>query len=354
MSFSARATITAATVAHGSRGAMLEDFRAHAPSGTYVYMPCRETWTARAVDIVVGRQQVFDKNGKPVRNQTGELVTESASTWLLKHQRVEQMAWVPGQPALIRDRLLVDGGWIERPEVSCLNMYRPPRIELGDPNLAGPWITHLKYLFSDDDADHILRWLAQRKQQPEVKINHGLLLGSEDFGIGKDVLLMPVREAVGPWNFHDISPTDILGTFNPFVKSVILRVNEVRDLGETNRFAFYDRMKIYTASPPEVLQVNEKHLRQYYAFNVSGVILTTNHRTDGIYLPADDRRHYVAWSERKQIDFGHEYWTNLFAWYQDGGDKHVAAFLDTLDISGFNPKAPPPKTAAILGNRCDL
>ena len=78
-----------------------------------------------------------------------------------------------------------------------------------------------------------------------------LFRSSEDFGIGKDVLLMPVREAVGPWNFHDISPADILGTFNPFVKSVILRVNEVRDLGETNRFAFYDRMKIYTASPPE-------------------------------------------------------------------------------------------------------
>ena len=54
-----------------------------------------------------------------------------------------------------------------------------------------------------------------------------------------------------------------MGTFNPFVKSVILRVNEVRDLGDINRFALYDRMKIYTASPPEVLQVNEKHLRQY-------------------------------------------------------------------------------------------
>ena len=69
-------------------------------------MPCRETWTARAVDIVVGRQQVFNKHGKPVRNTKGELVTEPASTWLLKHQRVEQMAWVPGQPALIHHRLL--------------------------------------------------------------------------------------------------------------------------------------------------------------------------------------------------------------------------------------------------------
>src|SRR5262249_40465452 len=100
------------------------------------------------------------------------------------------------------------------------------------------------------------------------------------------------------------------------------------------------------------------------AFNISGVILTTNHRTDGIYLPADDRRHYVAWSERKQIDFGHEYWTTLIAWYQNGGDKHVAAFLNTLDISRFNPKHPPTKTSPykpkapateirrILGNRC--
>ena len=39
-------------------------------------MPCRETWTARAVDIVVGRQQVFDKHGKPVRNKKGELLTQ--------------------------------------------------------------------------------------------------------------------------------------------------------------------------------------------------------------------------------------------------------------------------------------
>ena len=29
-----------------------------------------------------------------------------------------------------------------------------------------------------------------------------------------------------------------------------------------------------------------------------------------------------------------------------GGDRHVAAYLATLDISGFDPKAPPPKTPA--------
>ena len=34
------------------------------------------------------------------------------------------------------------------------------------------------------------------------------------------------------------------------------------------------------------------------------------------------------------------------AWYDDGGDRHVAAYLAELDISTFNPKAPPPKTQA--------
>jgi hypothetical protein len=32
--------------------------------------------------------------------------------------------------------------------------------------------------------------------------------------------------------------------------------------------------------------------------------------------------------------------------YDDGGDRHVAAYLAQLDISDFNAKAPPPKTQA--------
>src|ERR1700740_505193 len=70
-----------------------------------------------------------------------------------------------------------------------------------------------------------------------------------------------------------------------------------------DRFKFYDHTKIYTAAPPDVLRVDEKHLREHYVFNVLGFIITTNHKTDGIYLPADDRRHYVAWSDATKEDF---------------------------------------------------
>jgi hypothetical protein len=80
--------------------------------------------------------------------------------------------------------------------------------------------------------------------------------------------------------------------------------------------------------------------------NVTGVIITTNHKADGIYLPSDDRRHYVAWSELTKESFGESYWRDLYDWYRTGGTGHVTAYLAQFDLSDFDPKAPPPKTSA--------
>src|ERR1035437_3390116 len=105
-------------------------------------------------------------------------------------------------------------------------------------------------------------------------------------------------------------------------------------------------MKSYTAAPPDVLRVDEKNLREHSVLNCCGVIITTNHKADGIFLPAEDRRHFVAWSDLTKEDFTHGYWNLLWRWYEHGGNRHVAAYLAKLDISAFDPKAPPPKTAA--------
>jgi hypothetical protein len=182
-------------------------------------------------------------------------------------------------------------------------------------------------------------------QRPQDKINHALVLGGA-MGIGKDSLLEPVKRAIGPWNFQEVSPQHMLGRFNGFLKSVILRISEARDLGDINRFQFYDHMKALTAAPPDVLRVDEKFMREHYVLNCCGVIITTNHKADGIFLPADDRRHYVAWSDRVLDDFTPEYWNRLWRWYNAGGDRHVAAYLAELDLSEFDPKAPPKKTPA--------
>ena len=139
----------------------------------------------------------------------------------------------------------------------------------------------------------------------------------------------------------------MLGRFNGFVKCVILRVSEARDLGDVDRYAFYDHMKVYTAAPPDVLRVDEKNIREYSRVQRLRRDHHDQPQADGIYLPADDRRHYVAWSRPDaRTTSTTDYWTSLYGWFAHGGNAHVAAYLATLDLTGFDPKAPPPKTAA--------
>jgi Family of unknown function (DUF5906) len=323
----------------------LEDFVAYMQSLDYIYTPAGDFWPAARVDARLPSVKLFDKSGNPIIDEeTGRQKEIFASDWLAKHAPVEQMTWAPGLPQLVRDKLIGDGSWIDRKGATVFNLYRPPIIVLGDPSKAGPWLDHVRRIYPDE-ADHIIAFLAHRVQRPEEKINHGLVLGGLQ-GIGKDTLLEPFKRAVGPWNFAEVSPQQVLGRFNGFLKSVVLRISEAKDTGEVDRFKFYAHMKSIMAAPPDVLRVDEKNLREYSVFNVCGVVMTTNHKTDGVYLPADDRRHYVTWSEAKKEEFPETYWKSIWAWYEEGGYGHVAAYLAELDLSGFNPKAPPPKTGA--------
>ena len=329
---------------NATRGVSLDDFWAYMPMHAYIFVPSRELWPMSSVNSRLPSHPLTSPNGSPLLNQDGKRMTIKASRWLDKHKAVEQMTWAPGEPDVIEGRLVSEGGWIERPGCRCFNLYRPPTIVRGNPQEAGPWIEHVGRVYGED-ALHTRRWLAHRVQKPHEKINHALVLGGSQ-GIGKDTLLEPVKAAIGPWNFAEVSPKHMLGRFNGFARSVILRVSEARDLGEVDRFAFYDHMKVYTAAPPDVLRVDEKNLREYAVFNVCGVVITSNHKSDGIFLPADDRRHFVAWSNLTEKDFADGYWSRLWGWYANGGSNHVAAYLYDLDISDFDPKAPPPKTAA--------
>lgn len=145
-------------------GVELGDFYAYMRMHNYIFAPTRELWPAGSVNSRI--------EPIPVGNNAAIV----ASLWLDRNKPVEQMTWAPGLPMIIEDRLISEGGWIERKGVRCFNLYRPPSIKLGGAAQAQPWIDHINKVYPDDAA-HIIPWLAHRVQRPQEKINHALVLG---------------------------------------------------------------------------------------------------------------------------------------------------------------------------------
>lgn len=304
------------------------DFYAYLPKHEYIFVPTRELWAGAGVDGTLPGVN----GGKP-------------TLWLDQARPIHQMTWAPGRSLVIPDVFVDNGGWVPKKGANTFNLYRPPLVlSGGDPAKAQPWIDLVRYIYPDD-AEHLIKCFAHRRQRPAEKLNHAIVLGGSP-GIGKDTILDPVKHAVGPWNFTEIKPSNLLDDFDGWKKSVMLRVSEARDMGDITRNALYEHTKTLLVTPPDVLRCNEKYLREHAVFNVIGVVITTNHK-DGLYLPGDDRRHYVAWSERnKDRDYRPDFWADMYGWYEREGYAHVVAYLDSVDLTGFNPKAPPPLTLA--------
>ena len=230
-----------------------------------------------------------------------------------------RLTWHPGLPMLITDRLVgrrrLDRAQGRHRASTCTGRR------------ASSWATPARQALGSSTCTRFTRTMPTTSfagwriavQQPGDKINHALVLGG-DQGIGKDTLLEPVKHAVGPWNFHEISPTHLLGPLQ--------RLREIGDPAGQRRRAIsaMSTASSSTTTPrstpprrPTCCGSTRSTCSEYYVLNCLGFIITTNHKTDGIYLPADDRRHYVAWSNLNKGDFPANYWNELWGFYENGG-----------------------------------
>ena len=226
----------AADVQH-AKGVRLSDFSVYMPLHKYIFQPTRELWPASSVNARLGKVPLASPDAEE------DPTVIEASTWLDQRRPVEQFTWCPGPPMLLSEIVswrTVDGS--RGTDVPPLTRIVRPRSSPAIPAArSGGSIICGRSI--PDHVDHILPWLAHRVQRPADKINHALVLGGFQ-GIGKDTLLEPVKHAVGPWNFADVSPIHILGRFlNGFAKSVVLRISEARDLGDVDRFSLYDHIE---------------------------------------------------------------------------------------------------------------
>ena len=253
---------------------------------------------------------------------------------------------------LIHDRLIAEGGWIERQGVTVFNLYRPPTIEHGDAAKAGPWLDHvahgLRRATPNTSSNGSRTGCSARKRRSTTRWCSAAVQG-----IGKDTLLEPVKQRGRALELHgSVARSTCSAASTASSRSVILRISEARDLGDVDRFQFYDHMKAYTAAPPDVLRVDEKNLREHSVLNCCGVIITTNHKS-GRHLPAGRRppafrrvvRPHEGRFRRRTTG------TGSGAGTRDGGDRPRRRLSRRARHLGLRPESAAAEDRGVLGHR---
>lgn len=246
-----------------------------------------------------------------------------------------------------------DGEIIDVQGHALFNLYCPPRIPEGpyqkdQPDFyVKPFLDHVhKLLPFGNDADTIIAWCAHIIQKPYEKCRWAPILYSIDQGVGKDTLINFIQGIIGKRYSSTIKPTDLLGTFNEWARSIILRISEVSDSNEKfNRRKFQEAVKAIISGDDAFITINEKYGQKYNARNIAHVIITTNNPQD-ILITEEDRRYDVFECALKiamgidEEDKYTAYFDQLYNWYENGGREALYSYLKHYDISKFNPNRP--------------
>ena len=316
------------------------NFVFYGPGNNYVYRPTCSFWIAPAVDAACS----------PV-NENGKII--KASEWLKANHLVTSMTSTPAsEEDVLKGVDCRNGELLNIAGAATYNTYRRPTIELGDHHCADIFVAHCRMVFNKPgDCDQFLDYMAHRVQRPWEKPRFALLLAG-DQGVGKDTAVEFCVPAIGSWNVANIEPSALDQSFNEYVSSTLVRISEAANLHEMSKWAFNEKTKVLIAGSPDDQTINPKYGHKYSVKMFCGVIITTNHLTSGIFIPEGDRRYDViscATFEEMGLfttEARREYFSELWDWFLDGGDRHVAAYLHTRPIDGFSASNGQRKTEA--------
>jgi hypothetical protein len=294
------------------------------------------------------------RRGRP-RRRRETLVRPSQEIMRVENdQLVEGSTWWPGKPKIIKDWFIDKDGFYPAKGRRSFNQYRPPPEPRGDASKAGPWVEHVKLLWSEEkEHNFFFDYCAHMVQRPHEKCNAAIVLSGTQ-GIGKDAALVAVKAAVGDWNHKGIEPDALFSPYQPWLQTLMLTIDEVRpSRDEYHASTMYNILKPLIAAPPNTLPLNDKYQRLRYVVNVLRVFITTNDWMD-MYIPPEDRRMFVMHSSlpsKWHLDpdsprHDPQYFDRYFRWLEhEGGFGHVARWLFERDISRFDPKRQVERTA---------
>ena len=229
--------------------------------------------------------------------------------------------------------------------IPSLNLWRP-RAKVNEPKdyeaLITPFIDHIYWLFGDL-AGGFLNWLAHLEQKPGELPHHHYLHIAKHHGVGRN-WLMGVFARV--WRGYVSPAFDLIGAlesgFNARLSQCLLAcVDEINESGGLQWKHANALRQLLTADQREI---NPKFGRRWVEYVFTRFLLFSNHG-DALPLGQEDRRIIVVETESKPK--AESYYKQLYALLnnQEFIDS-VIIYLQTRDISAFNPGMRAPMTEA--------
>lgn len=280
------------------------------------------------IDVKSGRYLDMQQFNSKFRHETGGKTPHSL---LIEHnytRKVDRSRYIPGD----------DGRFVSVSGEEVFNTWRHGGVAQQPGGDASIILEHLDYLFPQaDERAHLLNCLASLVQRPSDKIKHVLLLIGRQ-GTGKSFFSALLERMVGRRNIKTANSDALAAEWTENVLDC--QVLFLEELMTQGRKEVYNRMKTWVAD--DTALANQKGMKIREASTPRIIIGTSNHAIP-VSLESGDRRFFVLRSDVERRDDA--YYKRLF----DEGLQQAGGFIDYLskvDISAFNPSAPPPMTQA--------
>ena len=193
-----------------------------------------------------------------------------------------------------------------------INTHMPSHIKAVEGD-HGPWLKFMEKLIPEEgDRKQLLKWVATLIAAPEIKMLYGVLLISEQQGVGKGTLgekiIAPI---IGTQNVSAPSEGEIVeGNFNYWCAHKRLAI--VHEIYAGNSSRAYNKLKSLITD--KYITVSKKFQAPYQIENWLHVFACSNSMR-ALKLSLDDRRWFVPRvTEEKQSV---EYWAELNRWLRD-------------------------------------
>ena len=217
--------------------------------------------------------------------------------------------------------------------------YIPIPVESYDFKVIQPFIIHIYKIICNSNPtiyDYLMKWLAFVFQKQNLRTCTAIVITGAQ-GCGKNTFTNQICKLLGFYAEENTNSKAIFSEFNSvlFYKRLLI-CNEKKSFEENKNFN-HDLLKALITE--NTLQINFKYQDRMTVENVSNFIFLSNNFAP-VKIEQGDRRFVVIRASSEHV-VDKDYFTQLFATFNDNFYQNLLTFLLRMNIKDFNPSIIP-------------